>query len=419
MTYVLTGYKWGDPIWGRPGGTLTFAFDPSFYAGLQLGAGSLGQAEVTARLALETWAQVADIDFAHAPAGAEADITFAMAVQSGDTIGTALTTFFDLPVIDQVVSSVVTLNAARTWSPFGDTGLNFYNVILHEVGHSLGLDHPVDPAQVMYEFYLDDATLRLAAGDRAGIDFIYGGGDGRVPLLGTFAGDVLFRASQTQGEILFGLSGDDAITGGSGNDRISGGSGRDTISGGGGNDDIADLMGGGNVSGGTGTDRIFGGIGALSADGGEGDDLLVGGTGSDRLTGGGGRDVILGDPPGRGVFGNDVIDGGPGDDLLMGGGGADVFVFRATGGNDLAARFAVVWNTPLASGIAGADFVPGIDRIAFEPGTFATPAEVFAATTDLGGNAVIRLDAATSLTLFGVSEAELSADSFIFGGVIA
>ena len=419
MTYVLTGYKWGDPVWGRPGGTLTFAFDPSVYAGLRLGAGSLGSAEVAARLALETWAQVADVSFAHAPAGAEADITFAMETQSGGTIGTALTSFFDLPGIDQVVSSVVTLNAARTWSPFGETGLNLYNVILHEVGHSLGLDHPNDPAQVMHAFYLDDATLRLAAGDMAGIDFIYGGGDGRVPLMGSFAGDVISRGAQSQGEIIFGLSGDDTITGGSGNDRISGGSGRDTVEGGGGNDDIANLMGGGSVSGGNGNDRLFGGIGALSADGGAGDDLLVGGTGSDSLTGGAGRDVIIGDPPGAAFFGNDVIDGGPGDDLLMGGGGADVFVFRATGGNDLVARFAVDWDTPLASGLAGADFVPGIDRIAFEAGTFATADEVFAATADLGGNAVIRLNAFTSLTLFGVTEAELSADSFIFGGAIA
>jgi Ca2+-binding RTX toxin-like protein len=308
----------------------------------------------------------------------------------------------------------VTLNAGRSWSPFGEAGLNFYNVILHEVGHSLGLDHPDDPAQVMYEFYLSDATLRLAPGDMAGIDFIYGGGDGRVPLLGTFAGDTITR-SGTAGEILFGLAGDDTITGGQGDDRISGGSGRDTISGGGGNDDIADLSGGATISGGSGNDRIFGGLGPITADGETGDDLIVGGSGSDTLSGGSGRDVILGEAPGVPFFGNDRIDGGPGDDLLAGGGGADVFVFRAGGGNDLVAAFDMDWATPLASRAVGRDFVPGIDRIAFDAGTFATADEVLAATTDTGAGAVIRLDGATSLTLAGVTAAELSADSFLFG----
>ncbi len=418
MTYVLTGYKWGDPVWGRPGGTLTFAFDASFYSGLRLGAGTLGAAEVAARLALETWAQVADVRFVHAAAGEEADVTFATERQPVGTIGTALTTFLDLRGVDQVVSSEVSLNAARRWSPFGEAELNLYNVLLHEVGHALGLDHPDDPAQVMYELYRDDMTLQLASGDMAGIDFIYGGGDGRVPLLGTFAGDTITRGGSA-GEIILGLSGDDTITGGSGDDRISGGTGRDTIWGGAGNDEIADLAGDGTVWGGDGADRILGGIGSGTFDGGAGNDLIVGGAGSDVLTGGTGRDVILGDLPGAPFFGNDRIDGGPGDDLLSGGGGADVFVFRATGGNDMVAAFDVDWSDPLSSTAIGRDFVPGIDRIDFETGTFATPDEVLAATSDQGGNAVIRLDGATSITLFGVTGAELSADSFLFAGMIA
>lgn len=419
MSYVLTGYKWGEASYGRPGGTVTFAFDPTFYGGLRLGAGTVGAAEVAARLALETWAQVSDVTFVHAADGEAADITFAMASQSGNMLGTALTTFFVLPGVNQVISSVVTLNSQRTWSPLGEAGLNFYNVVLHELGHSLGLDHPPDPSQVMYDFYQTDTTLRLGTGDMAGIDVIYGGGGGRVPLVGSFAGDVIDRSGQSQGEIIFGLAGNDTIFGGSGNDRISGGSGNDTIHGGAGDDDIANLMGDGTILAGPGNDRVFGGIGRNTIDGGPGDDLLVGGTGPDTLIGGSGRDVIIGDPPGAPYFGNDRIDGGPGDDLLMGGGGADVFVFRATGGNDLVARFDVDWADPLASRAVGPDFVPGIDRIEFETGTFSTPEEVFAATSDVGGSAVIRWSATTSITLFGVTEGELTADSFIFGGAIA
>ena len=35
-TYAFTdpAYKWGDPVFGRPSGTITFGFDASFYSEL-------------------------------------------------------------------------------------------------------------------------------------------------------------------------------------------------------------------------------------------------------------------------------------------------------------------------------------------------------------------------------------------------
>jgi Ca2+-binding RTX toxin-like protein len=178
------------------------------------------------------------------------------------------------------------------------------------------------------------------------------------------------------------------------------------------------MTGDGQLFGEEGDDRLFAGIGNSRLDGGNGDDILVGGTGRDTLLGGAGQDIVIGDPPGAMMFGNDVIDGGPGDDLLAGGGGADVFVFRATGDADVIARFGIDWLDPAATLPLGRDFAPGLDRIAFEPGTFATADEVAAATETEAGSAVIRLGSA-SLTVFGVTEAELTADSFVFGEVIA
>jgi hypothetical protein len=73
---------------------------------------------------------------------------------------------------------------------------------------------------------------------------------------------------------------------------------------------------------------------------------------------------------------------------------------------------------PGATEARGEDFTPGLDRIEFEAGTFSTAAQVYAATTTVDGSAVITFGSA-SLTIFGITEAELSADSFIFGGAIA
>jgi hypothetical protein len=418
VTYELTGYKWGDPVYGRPSGTITFGFDASFYSGLFIGFGSINDFMVAAEFALETWASVAAIDFAPAPSGRTPDLLFAVDSLPGSTIGEALTTFFPLPGVDEVLSSVITLDADEMWSPFGERGLNFYNVVLHEAGHSLGLDHPDGPgssSQVMYEFYLSDETLGLAAGDIAGIQLIYGAA--LFEVFGTLGDDTINRSgSSRDGEAIFGRAGNDRITGTDGDDAISGGSGDDRVSGGLGEDRIADMSGDGVLDGQDDSDRLFAGIGNSRLDGGGGNDILVGGTGRDVLLGGTGRDLIQGDPAGAGIFGNDRLDGGSGNDLLMGGGGADVFVFRAAGGADTVGRFDIDWIDPASTAVDGQDFIPGLDRIEFEAGTFATAADVFSATTTVGGSAVITLGTA-SLTIWGVTEAQLSADSFIFGAI--
>ncbi len=43
------------------------------------------------------------------------------------------------------------------------------SVVLHEIGHLLGLDHVADPSQVMYEFSSPDVTA-YQAGDLAGLE---------------------------------------------------------------------------------------------------------------------------------------------------------------------------------------------------------------------------------------------------------
>jgi Ca2+-binding RTX toxin-like protein len=423
-TFAFTdpAYKWGDPVFGRPSGTITFGFDASFYSGSWDDAGfSTSAFEVAAEFALETWASVAALDFELAAAGVTPDLTIAFDSLPGATIGQALTEFTMLPgaSVGQVSSSIITLDSDERWSPFGQAGLNFYNVVLHEAGHSLGLDHPEGAGaaeQVMYAFYQSDATLSLAAGDIEGIQRIYGAA--LAEIMGTQSGDVIDRRAFATGEEIYGFGGDDLIFGTQGNDLVSGGSGNDELDGAGGADRIADMTGNGILRGGDGDDRLFAGIGNSRLEGGTGSDTLMGGTGNDLLLGGSERDLLLGDPAGARVFGNDRLDGGAGNDLLMGGGGADVFVFRATGGADVVGRFDVNWLDPAATTAMARDFTPGLDRIEFETGTFASAADVYAATQTVNGSAVITFGSA-SMTIFGVTEAELSADSFVFGGALA
>ena len=84
-----------------------------------------------------------------------------------------------------------------------------------------------------------------------------------------------------------------------------------------------------NAIGGTGDDKIFGNQADNSLSGHGGRDLIDGLAGNDDLEGGFGRDIL------RGGTGKDFLDGGRGADHFYGGPGADSFLF--VGNNDIAA----------------------------------------------------------------------------------
>ncbi|MAM62701.1 M10 family metallopeptidase [Maritimibacter sp. UBA3975] len=79
-------------------------------------------------------------------------------------------------------------------------------------------------------------------------------------------------------------------------------------------------------AGGSGNDRLAGNPADNTIRGNAGDDMLNGKQGNDTLLAGAGDDRV------RGGYGQDTINGGPGDDILRGGGGADTFIF--TSGHD-------------------------------------------------------------------------------------
>lgn len=119
------------------------------------------------------------------------------------------------------------------------------------------------------------------------------------------------------GNIIFGTSGADALTGTSKNDLIVGFEGNDVLSGGSGNDCLIGGSGQDILNGGSGNDVHDGGPQKDIINGGFGNDQIEGGLGNDFINAGSNNDTVLGNG------GNDDINGGSGNDNLIGGSGTD------------------------------------------------------------------------------------------------
>ena len=184
-------------------------------------------------------------------------------------------------------------------------------------------------------------------------------------------------------DVLRGAGGDDTIDGGGSLDLLLGGAGNDSILGGGGDDILRGGSGNDIIEGGEGNDRVRGDSGDDSIDGGEGNDLLLGDAGADTIAGG---------------EGNDTIAGGSGDDSLTGGAGEDTFLFTEGAGNDTITDFDAD-DDLIDLSLLG-------EAVAFDDLTITDLADNSGVTithTALGG----------TITLLGVSAADLDADNFV------
>jgi Ca2+-binding RTX toxin-like protein len=121
-------------------------------------------------------------------------------------------------------------------------------------------------------------------------------------------------------------------------------------------------------------------------------DIISGGKGNDTIDGLGGNDNI------DGGAGNDRITGGAGDDIMTGGAGNDTFVFAAGFGNDVINNFE-------AGKKAG-------DVIEIDHTIFADFQDVLNNSVQDGSDVVITADAENSITLVGVSLANLNSGDF-------
>ncbi|WP_299814342.1 type I secretion protein [uncultured Jannaschia sp.] len=363
------GYRWNATL---PAGTpviVTYRFldgadlpplDRTYYDGTGVTAFNAKERRAF-RLAAEEYEREAGIRFVEVDGPAMID---AYSVAGIGARNESYAGYANYPyVTDRITSGgdlVINIPNSDQWAP-GGTG---FAVLLHELGHAVGLKHthegrdtlsphldnhdntvmsyhwgsaetpetllPLD-RQALRHLYgrpedTDDWTFRYKSDD--GFLKIRGGRDddailvpgGEVRAWGGRGADTMYGRENADrlnggagGDTLRGYADDDRLSGQRGNDDLFGGNGADLLKGGGGRD---------KLSGGRGNDELAGGGGQDRLSGAEGRDALRGGGGDDNLRGGGGRDRL------EGGAGSDRLDGGAGNDVLRGGGGRDRFVFR-------------------------------------------------------------------------------------------
>ncbi|MBR8839386.1 MAG: hypothetical protein DSM106950_36630 [Stigonema ocellatum SAG 48.90 = DSM 106950] len=131
---------------------------------------------------------------------------------------------------------------------------------------------------------------------------------------------------------MFGLAGNDTLTGGGGNDKLYGGLGDDKLYGGLGQDQFFGDLGDDQLFGGNDNDKLYGQLGNDYADGGNNDDVLDGSLGDDVLFGNNGNDNITAGQ------GNDTVIGGDNQDTILGfGGGSGSEIDNLIGGGKITA----------------------------------------------------------------------------------
>jgi Ca2+-binding RTX toxin-like protein len=379
--------------------TLSYSFDIS--SGIEnsgngginyaTGRAAFNSSQIAAVRAIFTYATtVTGIQFVEASSGASANIHFANA----DVIAAPLAgvTFAPFSASVDATGTLVTAYSGNAYvyidnnewgslTSVADAGAGGYQLLLHEIGHALGLKHPFEAPYTLssadnntnntvmsYTFQGANKTA-YQTDDLLALQWLYGGHGLSTAKAQPTAGNDFFMG-RVGNDILAGLNGNDTLYGWEGNDTLDGGAGNDGLYGGDGNDVI---------DGGVGVDTLTGGLGndTYSVDsssdviietstlateidlvkatanyslsnnienltfyatknlqgtgnalnniitGNIGNNVISGLDGNDKLLGGLGNDSL------NGGIGNDTLNGGAGKDIISGGAGNDRIVFAA------------------------------------------------------------------------------------------
>ena len=258
---------------------------------------------------------------------------------------------------------------------------------------------------------------------------------------GNAGADTFNAASQSSAVYLYGMGGNDTLTGSAFGDYLDGGDGADTLAGGGGadllfgnggsdillgqggDDSLIELGGDSQIDGGTGFDSLFVwsdtgvtlnlttasiewvqgsvlGDDSLNGSGNGVNTFLYGWGGNDVLRGGAGNDYIAG-----GV-GNDILTGGAGNDTMIGEAGVDRYVYAAaTWGSDTIHSFDANGEKLDFTAVAAIDSFSDFTAFEWDPGNLGYNSTTLFYTS--GGTT-------SAITLIGVQTVNLSDADFLF-----
>ena len=427
---LLSGGSWSAPGQST---SVTFSFEVTAPATLPDGVGGFtpfNAAQIqAAQLALEAWSDVANIGFQRIGSGVSGDAAYSndgtirFADYSSGEDGSAAFTFLPNPHANRAASSLqgdgwyngtLSYNANPKVYGYGQ------QVLVHEIGHAIGLDHPsnYDATPGTTFTYAADASFFQDSRQYTVMSYFsetntgayFGGKYAAAPQLldiaaaqalyganmSAFLGDTTygfnatadrpwFVAASATSQLVFTIwdaggtdtfdfsgyvqaqtinlnAGQFSDVGGlTGNVAIAVGATIENAIGGSGADTILGNAANNTVAGMDGNDSIYGDAGNDLLNGNKGADTIVDGAGNDTLFGGQGNDSILDSGSGadsiNGNLGGDTIQGGTGNISLYGGQGDDSLV----GGP----------GADLLSGDLGNDLMlggRGADRFPFRPG---------------------------------------------------